>query len=163
MAETFKNFNSVFTTTGGDVIVVPSSLSGKNESCVKGGKKPNESGADTTLGKNVRTLNSVVQIHSMYMTNVWSTRPTGSGRYTESNFKHVDLYIKDENNTSYKVYIAHDVELVPGCPFYIEKNITLTPSQRLVAFAPSSSDVPGNSSININIVASAIEFLSDVE
>lgn len=156
MAENFKNYSFILTMTDEDKVIVPDALSDNNEAYIKNNE------VDDEYGKNTRKKNSTVQLHSMYMTNVWETRVTGESRYNEDNFKHVDLYIKDENYPSYKLYIAHDVELVPGCPYYIEKNITLTPSQSLYIHAPSIITT-GNQDVNINLFASAIEFSNDVE
>ena len=145
MAEVFKNFNANLTQVNSDLEIVPSGLL--------------ENTSNNSI--NSRTVGSVIQVHSLYVTNVWTPRIINENRYKEEYFKHFDLFIIDKNDNS-KIYIAHDVELVPGCPFYIEKNITLTPSQTLNIFAPTAGDsTQGNSSVNIHIVASAIEFLSD--
>lgn len=164
MAELFKNFNLRLTSTGSDAVLVPSGLPDDTEYCVKNGKKINASGADTSFGTNIRTTSSIVQVHSLYMSNYWSTRLVNENRYKETSFKHVDLYIGDDTYTNYKIYVAYDIELVPGCPFYIEKNITLTPSQKLYVYAPQSGQsTTGNTSVDINVTAAAIEFISDTE
>ena len=156
MAELFKNFNALLDVTDREMIVVPTSLNNNDN------HKPVKYNTQS-FGENTRTLNSVVQIHSLYVSNEWGNRIVNDSRYDENVFKHFDMYIKDYNNSNYRIYVVHDVELVPGCPFYIEKNITLSPSQILCIYAPPSSIVPANAEIKINVIASAIEFISDVE
>ena len=156
MAENFKNFNVVMVNAGEEMIVVPSGANGNVN------HKPVYQTTNINMGENERTIDSVVQVHSLYITQDWNgNRPNASTRYNESTFKHIDLYILDSNKSSYKIYVASDVEIVPGCPYYIEKNITLSPTQYLVIYAPTTSEVSANSNLKINVVASAIEFKSD--
>ena len=67
-----------------------------------------------------------------------------------------------ENRPSLLIYVAHDVQLVPGCPYYIEKNITLTPSQKLCISLPNVAPNT-NGGLNVHVVASAIIFTDDIE
>lgn len=151
MAEIFKNFLSVSKNVG-EKTVVPAS----GRSCQILDKTD-------TMGSVNREEESIVQIHSLYITNNFG-RVEGNNRCNQSLFKRVDLYIKDISNTNVKVYIASDIELVPGSSFYIEKNITLNPTQYLVLNVPSG--IGGNSvtsTNDINVIASSVLFIEDKE
>ena len=151
MAENFVNYYGRTTSMGTEKAIVPNGLTGSNTSLIN---------VDSSWGANVRTINSIVQVHSLYITQVFATRPTGANRYDEKNFRNFDLFIKDSNQPNLKIHIAHDVQLVPGCPFYIEKNITLAPSQSLCILLPGVSPNT-NGGLDVQYVASSIEFVSD--
>jgi asparagine synthetase A len=151
MSEIFKNFISVSKTVG-EKIIVPSAEAGNNTVNILAGS--------TSMGQLLREENSTAQVHSLYITQASNPRIKGDNRYDESVFKHIDLIIKDVDNSDTKVYIAYDVQIVPGAPYYIEKNITLIPSQYLVIDIPSGAG-QNNTDLNINVSASTILFVDD--
>lgn len=161
MAEIFKNFLSVSRQVGVEKIIIPSGMAGQNTTYVMSGS--------SSMGEVLREEESTMQIHSIYICNVFDPRVEEYDenthtfpRYEPENFKAIDIYIKDASNPSIQVYVAHDVRIVPGASFYIEKNITLSPTQYLCMYCPAG--VVGNSSgINMNITASAVLFIEDVE
>lgn len=153
MAEIFKNFVSVSKTTG-EKIIVPSSVIGENTVNVLAGSE--------SMGQLLREEDSTAQVHSIYITQVSEPRIKGENRYNESLFKHVDLIIRDTEHPTLEVYAGYDIQIVPGSSYYIEKNITLTPTQYLCINIPSSV---GNNDVdlNINVIASTVLFVEDKE
>jgi hypothetical protein len=102
-------------------------------------------------GTTSRTKNSVVQLHSIYITKV-QAGPIVTD--ISSNASYVHLSIKDPySNTPY--YIGYNIKLVPYSPFYIEKTITLKPGQTLELTYSGSNKT--NSSSEIHCVCSGIE------
>lgn len=163
MAEIFKNFVGTLSGAGKEFILVPSGISGQNEKTYNSDKSSNK--------YNVRDVDSDCQIHSIYVSQINSPRISGSERYNPKNFKSVDIYIKDTNDEDLKIYVAYDVRIVPGSPFYIEKNITLEPSQYLCAYCDNNvkdldinnnnSLVAINSNVNLHFTTSVILFKED--
>jgi hypothetical protein len=131
MAERFTNFLRKF--NNGSQVVVPASAADVDE----------------------RTNGSVVQVHSLYISLSRTGTWTEEQRQTLSNYVNCDIYISDPIKG--QIYIAYGVLLVPGCPFYIEKNITLTENQSL------NVNVSNPTNTSINVVASAVEFTEDTE
>lgn len=153
MAEIFKNFISVSKSVG-EKIVVPSGIVGQNTVNILSGS--------TSMGQLLREEDSTAQVHSLYITQASEPRIKGTNRYNESLFKHIDLIIKDVDNPNTKVYAAYDIQIVPGSSYYIEKNITLTPTQYLVINVPSGVG-NNNTDLNINVIASTVLFVEDKE
>ena len=153
MSEIFKNFISVSKNTG-EKIIVPSGIVGQNTVNILSNSQ--------TMGQLLREENSTAQVHSLYITQVSNPRVQGESRYNESVYKHIDLMIKDVNNVNTVVYAGYDIQIVPGSSYYIEKNITLTPSQYLVINVPTGV---GNNDVdlNINVIASTVLFVNDSE
>jgi hypothetical protein len=140
MAESFRNFNGeIAVTSTSSVVIVPYGVSG--------------SGYGNTSTSGNRDLNSVVQIHSIYISQVPSSKIKGTDRYNPKNFSAFNLKIidKSDNDTqsgTKNTYIVFDGRVVPGSPFFIEKNITLDPKQCLVIECPNNSydiDIKNNS------------------
>jgi hypothetical protein len=153
MAEIFKNFMAK-TNNNVEKVIVPSGTINNNKSNIAD---------DTSFGENFREEDSTVQVHSLYISQAFEpTRVQGDNRFNPDNFRNFDLYILDENRPALKIYVAHDVQLVPGCPYYIEKNITLTPSQKLCMILPNVAPNT-NGGLNVHVVASAIIFTDDIE
>ena len=154
MAEIFKNYMSITSTLGNEKVIVPAGVDGVSNT--------SQIADDSSYGNNTRTRYSTVQVHSLYITQAFlQQRCNGTARYDEENFRRLDVFIVDTaNDNPGRVYIMHDVMLVPGSPYYIEKNITLTPSQKLCYEVPSIAP-NSNGDTNINIIASAIEFVDD--
>lgn len=146
MAEIFKNFISKSKT--GEKIIVP--MAGEIVS-IDSTKQNN--------GEILREEDSTAQVHSIYISQMPTSRFRGDNRYLESNFNYIDLFVEDENGN--KVYLAYDVQVVPGSPYYIEKNVTLTPKQCLKVNIPSNQGLNGRD--DIHIVASTILFTDDIE
>lgn len=153
MAESFKNFSVKSAVTNRDsIVLVPSSVT-------DGSITPRESGTSA-------------QIHSIYLSMVASSRIRGINRYNPSNFIAFDLCVETVGNASKKSHIVHDGRIVPGAPFFIEKNVTLEPDQKLVIYCPGdayeynssdpSSDVLLNTNSSISIEASASAVLLPV-
>lgn len=153
MAEIFKNFVSVSKTVG-EKIIVPSGIVGENTVNVLSGSE--------SMGQLLREEDSTAQVHSLYITQASEPRIKGENRYNESLFKHVDLIIKDIDNENMKVYAGYDIQIVPGSSYYIEKNITLSPTQYLVINVPTGVG-NNDSDLNINVIASTVLFVEDKE
>jgi hypothetical protein len=153
MAEIFKNFVSVSKTVG-EKIIVPSGIVGENTVNVLAGSE--------SMGQLLREEDSTAQVHSLYITQASEPRIKGENRYNESLFKHIELIIKDIDNDNMKVYAGYDIQIVPGSSYYIEKNITLTPTQYLVINIPSGTG-SNDSDLNINVIASTVLFVEDKE
>ena len=122
MAESFKNYiTKVNTNSDTAVVIVPSGYSNGN----------------TT---NIRDAGSVAQIHSLYISQYISNKYEGIKRYNPKNFNAFNLFIRDTTSqNSEKIYIVYDGRIVPGSPFFIEKNITLEPTQELCIECPQDS------------------------
>lgn len=153
MAEIFKNFISVSKTTG-EKIIVPSAIVGQNTVNILSNSE--------SMGQLLREEDSTAQVHSLYITQASEPRVQGNSRYDESLFKHVDLLIRDIDNSKTLVYAGYDIQIVPGSSYYIEKNITLSPTQYLVINVPTGI---GNNDVdlNINVIASTVLFVEDKE
>lgn len=153
MAEIFKNFISVSKNVG-EKVIVPSAIVGENTVNVLSGSE--------SMGQLLREEDSTAQVHSLYITQASEPRIKGVNRYNESLFKHIDLIIKDIDNPNTNVYAGYDIQIVPGSSYYIEKNITLTPTQYLVINIPTNV---GNNDVdlNINVIASTVLFVEDKE
>lgn len=151
MAESFKNYNtSILNTNSAGVVVVPPAIAVSDTS-------------------DVRESGTVAQIHSIYISQIPENEDGNKihslNRYNPAYFTSFNLYIKDNNS---KIsYIVYDGRIVPGAPFFIEKNITLEPTQYLVISCPSDSydiDTSTNESTLLNkpatlhISASAVLF-----
>lgn len=146
MAEIFKNFISK--AKSGEKIIVPMA-----------GDIINIDSANQNSGEILRDEDSTAQVHSIYISQMPSSRLRGDNRYLESNFNYIDLFVEDENGT--KIYLAYDVQIVPGSPYYIEKNVTLASNQCLKINIPSSQGLNGKD--EIHIIASTILFTEDIE
>ena len=147
MAESFRNFiKTANTGSSSEVIVIPSGTSSSSDS---------------------RDAGSVAQVHSIYISQYTSSKYKGIERYNPKNFNAFNLYIKDTVNNN-KVYIVFDGRIVPGSPFFIEKNITLEVTQALCIECPQDSydyNMENNASVKLNsngatlhITASAVLF-----
>ena len=153
MSEIFKNFISVSKNTG-EKIIVPFGIVGQNTVNILSNSQ--------TMGQLLREENSTAQVHSLYITQASNPRVQGESRYNESVYKHIDLMIKDVNNANTVVYAGYDIQIVPGSSYYIEKNITLTPSQYLVINVPTGVG-NNDADLNINVIASTVLFVNDSE
>lgn len=159
MAESFRNFNGEIAVTDGSAYthatIIPYGISGSNES---------------SSGE-IRELNSVVQIHSIYICQKPTRKINGKNRYNPKYFSAFHLKIGDRNGSTIRSnYIVYDGRIVPGSPFFIEKNITLDPKQSLIIECPSNSydiDIEHNDSnvllndddtISLHFSASAVLF-----
>lgn len=147
MAESFKNYNtSISNTNTSGVIVIPPAISVPDTS-------------------EIRESGSVAQIHSIYISQIPENKVNSLNRYNPAYFTSFNLYIKDNN--AKVTYIVYDGRIVPGAPFFIEKNITLEPTQYLMISCPNDSydiDTSTNESVLLNkpaklhISASAVLF-----
>ena len=147
MAESFKNYNtSILNTNSAGVVVVPPAIP------ISGITDVRESG-------------SVAQIHSIYISQYTENKIESLNRYNPAFFTSFNLYIMDNNGR--RSYIVYDGRIVPGAPFFIEKNITLEPTQYLIISCPTDSkdiDTTTNESVILNkpatlyISASAVLF-----
>ena len=164
MAEIFKNYVKVANKPNTEYVIVPSGVINRNTTTYKDGSSE----------YNIREIDSDAQVHSLYISQVdESNRINGLNRYNPKNFKSVDLYIRDTSDENVKIYLAFDVRIVPGSPFYIEKNITLEPTQYLCVYCSDKAKdintdannalVSINTSINLNITASTVIFVDDPE
>lgn len=146
MAELFKNFISK--SQNGEKVIVPIA-----------GETVNIDASSPASGELLRDEDSTAQVHSLYISQS-ENRYRNDDRYDENNFNYVDLFVED-STTGIKVYLCYDIQIVPGSPYYIEKNITLTPTQCLKINIPASQGVNGSN--NINVVASTVLFVEDKE
>lgn len=136
MAEIFKNYSSGMPVLGygirnenKSIVVVPYA----GEAVDKG--------AGLYGWSNSRKENTISQIHSIYISLRNTNKLSGLDRYNPKNFGAFNLYIenKNSNNSTNINYIVYDGRIVPGAPFFIEKNITLESNQRLILECPSDS------------------------
>lgn len=112
---------------------------------------PRSGGNISQPGKGVRTINSVSQIHSLYLSIESNTKITN----IEDNGLFVNIVINNSDGT--KVHIANNVCILPHAPFYIEKTITLLSHQSLeIEGATTNNSVTKT----LHCVASCVE-LSD--
>ena len=155
MAESFRNFNGeVQVTNHNRVIIIP-----------KAGESINNSQS--------RSSTDVVQVHSIYICQKKTGDKIGGiDRYEPKNFSAFNLGIiyKNESNQDIIRYIVFDGRVVPGSPFFIEKNITLELNQALFIECPNNSkdynkesntnDVTlnGDGSFYLDYTASAVLF-----
>ena len=146
MAELFKNFISK--SQNGEKVIVPIA-----------GETVNIDASSPASGELLRDEDSTAQVHALYISQS-DNRYRNDDRYNENNFNYIDLFVED-STTGIKVYVCYDVQIVPGSPYYIEKNITLTPTQCLKINVPSLQGVNGTN--NINVVASTVLFVEDTE
>ena len=147
MAETFNNYLQNIKSSG-ETIIIPYAKNAFNSN-------------DST-----RSEGSTTQVHSLYITQVYETRKDGKSRYDETNFKHVDLYIKTTSGD--KHYLGHDILIVPGSSYFFEKNITLSPEQCLCIDIPTGDfkttddrKYDNTYELNIHVTASTVEFTND--
>lgn len=152
MAEKFQSFNgSLLTTSSSEFVIVPSGSSVGN-----------------TSSTGSRDNNTVAQVHSIYICQRPSSKYKSLERYNSKNFSAFNLYIKNVN-TNAKTYIVFDGRIVPGAPFFIEKNITLEPTHQLCIECPSDSydydnetntskQLNTTSEVYIDVSASAVIF-----
>lgn len=125
MSEIFSNylstFNSNTSAAKNGIVVVPPAVSGNN-----------------VLGLAVRPVDSTAQIHSIFISQTYNKSnghfasladnpPSAASPETESLF--FNLYILSGNQ---KFYLVSDSQLPVQNSFYLEKTITLTPSQSLL-------------------------------
>lgn len=124
MAEIFTNYLTTFAsnTSGAKngTIIVPTAVSGSN-----------------VLGASVRPVGSTAQIHSIFISQTYNKSnghfsaladnpPSATSPETESLF--FNLYILSNNQ---KFFLVSDAQLPVQNSFYLEKTITLLPSQAL--------------------------------
>lgn len=159
MIETFSNYFLHLKDTTGSFELIPTGKSASNYCPIY----YDENGTSISWGNNERSLESTIQIHSLYI--LQRSRDLtykkediiANPSYDPANFyKFIDMYIEDTSKTTsngdvFTGYIAYQTPICPGSAFYFEKNITLTPSQRLVL---STLDT-----VNLNVVASVVEFV----
>ena len=111
----------------------------------------------------------VAQVHSIYISQVSNDKFEGLERYNPKNFSAFNLYIDEGEQSNNKIYIVYDGRIVPGSPFFIEKNITLESNQRLVIECPTDSrdintdtnqivSLNTDTNVKLHISASAVLF-----
>ena len=148
MAESFRNFCAGMSVrSSSDLIVIPSGIGGSNE--------VTRSYPSGWNGSEVRDVNTCAQIHSIYVSMKSNNKIQGIERYNPANFVAFNLFITSTKDPDYKFYIVYDGRVCPGAPFFIEKNITLEPHQRLVLNCPSDSvdyDSTNNTTRTLNNV-----------
>lgn len=99
-------------------------------------------------GYNGRQTGSVCQIHSLYITQIHDGVPSNPEDLAAT----VSLMI--ESNTSKEYMIANNVLILPNSSFYIEKTITLKPTDRLKI---KYTGLKTTSSKTISVVCSAVD------
>lgn len=133
MAETFTSYRAKSNNSSGTVIIVP------------------KSGESNIIGDS-REANSTTQIHSIYVSQVLQNHLNESQLEENMNFFH--LAIRDNLNT---IFIAHDIPLVPQSAYYVEKTLTLLPSQELVIIFQESAGKNGVSGYEVDALACAVD------
>lgn len=122
MAESFKSFNGTKATNETtEFVIIPSGINGSN-----------------TSSTGSREISSSAQAHSIYISQRTTEKLKGKYRYNPRYFSAFNLYIKNVSS-NVKTYIVFDGRVVAGAPFFIEKNITLEPSQMLCLECPNDS------------------------
>ena len=133
MAEAFTNFLGIVK-TGSEKIVIPAATTNNNTSPV---------GDTTNTGVNKRTLDSIVIVNGLYV----SSTTTGTAY-------NISIFIKDNNYQSRPIYIVNNIPIPEHTGFFLERAITLTPSQSLVVSMPKELN-PTNGVLHVS--ASSIE------
>lgn len=103
-------------------------------------------GTSLSNGIGTRTANSTLQIHSIYIVK----EQGGVSPTPESDSAKVSLILKDGNN-EYKM--GDNILILPNSAFYIEKTITLLPTQSLLIEYTSVN----SSSSNIHTICSSVD------
>ena len=132
MAEKFNSYRGKSSNASGTVVIIPKS------------GNINDTGDE-------RTANSIAQVHSIYVSQVLD-HLNPSDVETHLNFVHIG--ISDDINT---FYIAHDIALVPQSAYYVEKTITLLPSQYLFIEFPANAGKNGTANYRVDSVACAVD------
>ena len=128
MIESFNNFCAeIQVTSSNELIIVPYAISGNNSVTRPSGIT------------DAREVDTSAQIHSIYIVLKNTTKIKGIDRYNPSNFAAFNLYIVDNRSPNNPIMLVYDGRVAPGSSFFIEKNITLEPHQKLVLSCPNDS------------------------
>ena len=133
MAEKFTSYRATSPNSTGIITVVPQS-------------------GDSNATGDERTANSTTQVHAIYVSQVLPSHLQENQLEDNINFFHIG--ISDGINT---FYIGHDIALVPQSAFYVEKTITLLPSQYLFIEFQAGAGKNGNSLYRVDAVACAVD------
>ena len=132
MAETFNSYykTAISTNSASENIIIPNAISGQN------------SLSGTGVGS--RKINSVAQVHSILISHSYTyadtrtvhlksfaddpTQPVAESNQTEAQAVFFNMFIKDGTT---KCYLIVDGMIPYQNSFYLEKTITLLPSQSL--------------------------------
>lgn len=136
MAEVFNNYLFNGEITNGTSVTLITKASGASN--------------NTTTTKGTRTLNSVTQIHSLYLSQDTITKISD----VESNGIYVDIII--DNGDGFTTNVANNVCILPHAPFYIEKTITLLSHQSLIIKGNQSN---GTTKKRVYAVCSCIDIV----
>lgn len=139
MAEKFTSFLSSITTTNPQEIIPVSGganfINGSNES----------------MGSNSRDADTILLVNSINLTGI-AKKAANIGNQNWN--IRVSVYISYQvNNIEQKIYLYNRLPLVQGASFYLEKNITLLPTQKLMVVVDSMAD---SSDYEVNVLASAV-------
>lgn len=134
MAEKFTNYVAI-AKAGVEKTIIPSGMQSNNTSFV---------GDTASEGTNTREITSTVIVNGLYIAG------TASQAYNFS------LYIKDTNYPSRPIRVAQNIPIPVNTGFFLERALTLLPSQYLTIIAPSAQN-PANAILNIS--ASSIEVI----
>lgn len=135
MAEIFTNFLGIVK-TGNEKTIIPSGVINSNTSSV---------GDNVNTGLNERSINSTVIVNGLYI----------SSTTTKSAFN-ISIIIKDINYASRPIYVVNDIPVPEHTGFFLERALTLTPTQYLVVKMPSDLN-PTNGILHVS--ASSIEVI----
>lgn len=162
MSEIFNNYTvDTISSISTDIVVVPTAIAGENR---------------TADGASVREVNSISQIHSIFISQLYNNyQKIGSSETTEHFISYADnpitalepvekdavffnLFITDSNNTK-KYYIIVDGMVPYQNSFYLDKTITLKENQKLcINFIADAGKNPDGR--QISIIASSADITS---
>ena len=133
MAEKFTSYRGKSDNSSGTFVLVP------------------VSGGSNTIGDE-RIANSTTQVHALYVSQVLPNHLTEETLQDNMNFFHIG--ITDGINT---FYIGHDLPLVPQSAYYVEKTITLLPSQSMFIEFQAGAGKNGTSGYRVDAIACAVD------
>lgn len=133
MAEKFTSYRATSPNSSGVITLVPTS------------------GSSNPIGDE-RTANSTTQIHAIYVSQVLPNHLSEDQLENNMNFFHIG--ISDGINTT---YIAHDIALLPQSAYYVEKTVTLLPSQYLFIEFQTGAGKNGTNLYRVDALACSVD------
>lgn len=136
MAEKFVNFIAI-AKSNNEKTIIPAGVQGNNTSFV---------GDNASTGINTRDINSTVIINGLYISGT-----------TIGQAYNISLIIKDTEYPTRPLNIVQNIPIPEHTGYFLERAITLLPTQYLVINVPEAQN-PENAVLNI--IASSIEVIN---
>ena len=136
MAEKFSSFLAI-ATTGTEKQIVPYGDSAANNKSMVG--------TSANQGYNTRTVGSTVIVNGLYITSI-----------VQGVACNISLIIRDTAYASRPIYVIQNISVPSGTSFFLDKPITLTPTQGLFINMPASLNTANQT---MHASASCIEII----